>query len=128
VKEFCLITGRTIKQGITLHDGKTSEVYKKEVGVVFLNEKDMKDLGVNEGDSVLLVTDFGKVVVRVLKGDLPERIAFMPYGPWANMLTSADTHGIGMPDLKGLRLYIYPVNEEVWDWKRILEEVKKIEI
>lgn len=128
MKELCLITGRTIKQGITLHDGKTSEAYKKEVGVVFLNEEDMRDIGIKEGDKVLLVTDFGKVVVRALIGDLPRGMAFMPYGPWANMLTSADTHGIGMPDLKGLRLFVYPTDEDVWDWERILEEVKSFEI
>lgn len=128
MREFCLITGRTVKQGIALHDGKTTEIYKKEVGIVYLNERDMRELGIKEGDNVLLKTEFGKVVVKAVKSELPEGVAFMPYGPWANLLTSADTHGTGMPDLKGLKLYIYPTEEEVWDWKRVLEEVKKSEV
>lgn len=127
MREFCLITGRTVRQGITLHDGKTTETYKKEVGVVYMNGEDMEELGINEGSSVLLKTDFGQVVVKAVKGNLPKGMVFMPYGPWANMLTSADTHGIGMPDLKGLRLQILPTSEEVWDWQRLLEEVKKLE-
>ncbi len=127
MREFCLITGRTIKQGITLHDGKTTEVYRNEVGIVYLNGEDMEELGIIEGSSVLLKTDYGQVVVRAVKGDLPKGMAFMPYGPWANMLTSANTHGTGMPDLKGIKLYIYPACEEVWDWKRVLEEVKSVE-
>ncbi|MCD6363560.1 MAG: hypothetical protein J7M13_06145 [Synergistetes bacterium] len=125
MREFCLITGRTARQGIALHDGKTTESYKKDVAVVFLNEEDMQELGIEDGMSVLLRTDFGRVVVRAAKGNLPRGMAFMPYGPWANLLTSSNTHGVGMPDLKGLRLYISPTEEEIWDWKRVLEEVKK---
>ncbi len=120
---YRLITGRTAKQGVALHVGKTTRQYQESVAVAYFNEEDMRRNGIAEGGAVLLRSKFGRVVVRAHKGSVPKGMVFMPYGPWANLLTSADTNGIGMPDLKGVEVDATSSNEEIWDWERVLKEV-----
>ena len=123
---YRLITGRTAKQGVALHVGKTTKEYEDAVAVAYFNEEDMQDRKISEGKAVLISSRFGKVVVKALKGKLPRGMVFMPYGPWANLLTSTDTNGIGMPDLKGIEVDAVPSEDEVWSWKRVLKEVSNL--
>ena len=76
-----LISGRTIKQGTSREVGKTSEEYAENVAVAFMNENDMKEIGVGEGGQVNVRTKFGSTVVRCKKSRLDCGIVFMPYGP-----------------------------------------------
>ena len=126
MKKFQLITGRTVKQGIALHIGKTTESYQNAVAVAYLNKIDMDENFITEGKNILLSTDFGRVVVKALKDDIPKGMIFMPYSPWANLLISMGTHGTGMPDFKSLIAWFSPVDEEVWSWEKVLKEVKTL--
>ena len=99
--EFTLITGRTRAQGDGLHQGRNSDTYRRATHLVEMNDEDMSDLGVDEGDVVSVSTLAGQVAVPVKKGDLPRGMLFMPMGPAANLLVGGETESTGMPSYKG---------------------------
>ena len=119
--KFKLITGRTLGQGEGIEIGKTSEEYQNEVANIFLNEDDMKKLGLEEGSPVKVATESGTTVVKCRKDDLDEGVAFMPLGPWASRVMSADTAGTGIPQSKGLESEITETNQKV----KSMEEMMK---
>lgn len=101
--EVVLVTGRTIKQGMGVGQGKQSDLYLQETAAAEFNAETLACLQVDEGDEVLITTEFGQDVFKARKGDLPPQIAFLPYGARANTLTGAVTEGSGMPAFKGLK-------------------------
>lgn len=123
--EVILNTGRTVDQGVSMEKGKTSPEYFEKVAVVFLHPEDAKAIGVEEGQSVRVTTKFGSTVVRCVLGNTERGMIFVPMGPWANILTSPDTGGTGMPSLKGLKAEIVgapgekptPLEELVKSWR-----------
>jgi len=109
-----LVSGRSIGQGKGKELGKFSQQYFQSVAICELSSDDMNILAVPEGGNVRVKTDFGDVVVKAYtsKQSLPKGIAFMPYGPWANRLTDPETHGSGMPSLKGIEAEVSPALKE----------------
>jgi formylmethanofuran dehydrogenase subunit D len=77
----------------------------------------MRKIGVKEGDTVMVNTDSGSVYVSAVRSlQAPHKgIIFLPMGPWANMVTSANTDSIGMPSFKGI-----PARVSVAKDKRVL--------
>lgn len=108
-----LITGRTAKQGTSLEIGKTSKEYFENVAAILMNEADMKEIGVEEGEPVEVKTERGSTVVKCKKSEVDRGIAFMPYGPWASMIIGKDTQGTGMPDSKGFKAEISATDKKV---------------
>jgi formylmethanofuran dehydrogenase subunit D len=108
--EVTLITGRTIDQGVALEGGKLSQAYVKAAALCYMDPSDMKKIGVLTGDIVTVKTNFGQIVVRVVKSeDAPHiGIAFIPMGPWANQVTDYNTDSIGMPSFKGMKATVEP--------------------
>lgn len=121
-----LISGRTTKQGTSLEMGKTSEEYSNNVAVIMMNENDMKKIGAKEDGHVEVRTKFGSAVVRCKESRIDRGIAFMPYGPWANMMISADTQGTGMPDYKGVDAKISATDKDVLTIANVIERIKEI--
>jgi len=121
-----LISGRTVKQGTSLEMGKTSEEYSNNVAVIMMNENDMKKIGAKEDEHVEVRTKFGSAVVRCKESRIDRGIAFMPYGPWANMMISADTQGTGMPDYKGVEAKISATDKDVLTIANVIERIKEI--
>ena len=107
--EFILITGRTTQQGSAIHKGKDSDEYRRATGFVAMGREDRERLGVAEGQRVRVRTAFGGTELELREGDLPPGMVFVPLGPAANMLISAETRGTGMPDSKGLKLEVEPL-------------------
>jgi formylmethanofuran dehydrogenase subunit D len=105
-----LLTGRTIEQGVGKEQGKTSKEYVDSVSVCYVDEKDLKKLGIKENTSVLVSTEYGSVVVKALKSSTGAHagVIFIPYGLWANAIVNPETHSIGMPSLKGIPAEIEP--------------------
>jgi len=103
---FTLITGRTKEQGQARHLGKDSRAYRDATTWIEMNAQDMARLGVVEGDQIHLQAEAGQVDLPVRAGALPAGVVFVPSGPAANRLASADTEGTGMPLLKGLPIVI----------------------
>ena len=105
-----LLTGRTIEQGVGKERGKTSKEYRESVSVCYVDPEDLKKLGIKEKTNILVSTNYGSVVVKAIKslrGPHPG-VVFIPYGPWANVVVNPETHGIGMPSLKGIPAEVEP--------------------
>ncbi len=109
---FVLIPGRTSKQGTTLNEGKYTEGYKTEISILKMNPDDMAKLELAEGDSVRMWNDFGSVTVPVASGkeELPPGLLFICYGDKSSRLMPGETHGTGMPDSKGLDVWVEPAS------------------
>ncbi len=120
--EVEVVTGRTLNQGATVEE-KLTEEYFKAVNYIELSEEDFTALGLQEGDRVKVKTEFGEVVVFAKKGELPKGIAFIPMGPYANMVIDPDTDGTGMPRFKGVRAKIEKTDENVLSVKELLEAI-----
>lgn len=107
--QFILIPGRTSTQGTTLNEGKYSAGYIEETGTLQMAPQDMQRLGLANGDRVKLWNDCGEVVVPIkpAKGDeLPPGLLFISYGDASCRLMGGETHGSGMPDSKGLDVWL----------------------
>jgi len=109
-----LLTGRTIDQGTGKEMGKLSKEYLESVVICQMDPEDMKFLGVKENNNVKVITDFGSVVMKAVKSARAPhpKVAFIPYGPWANIIMNPKTHGTGMPSFKGIPAEIEPAPEE----------------
>ncbi|KXB04053.1 hypothetical protein AKJ47_00970 [candidate division MSBL1 archaeon SCGC-AAA261G05] len=110
---FNLITGRTSDQAKGLEHGKTTQEYRESAAVVFLNDKDMEELGLDENSPAKVTSEFGSVTVKSKRRDLERGVIFMPLGPWSNMLIGGDTKGTGAPQTKGVKVEVSKSDEEI---------------
>jgi len=111
--KFIMNTGRSIKQGINVKS-KFAPDYAIETSSCFMNPLDMFEMGVDEGENVLVTGEAGHVVLKVVKSeDVSEGSVFIPFGPYANYITNCHTHSTGMPDFKSCNVGIEPTQEEI---------------
>jgi len=103
---FKLVTGRTRSQADGLHRGKDTDAYRQATERVEMNQDDMDALGLEEGATVHLRSDAGRVNVMVVSGQLPPGLLFMPLGPAANRLVDVDTDATGTPRYKDLPVIV----------------------
>lgn len=126
-----LLTGRTLRQGQGKEYGKLSERYWKSAAVCEADPEDLRKLGLKENSHVKITTEYGSVVLRVLKSLRAPHSGrvFVPYGPWASIIVNPKTHGTGMPSLKGVQASIEPAadNERVLNLPELLKEHYKKE-
>ena len=103
-ERFVLLTGRTIYQGVGKEQGKLSDEYLNSVAICEMDPEDMSRMTIMENSNVRVTTPSGSVVVKAVKSlRAPHpRTVFMPYGPWASLIMASETHGTGMPSLKGV--------------------------
>ena len=109
-----LLTGRTIEQGVAKERGKLSNEYMESVSVCYMDAEDLKKLGIKEKTNVLVSTDHGSVILKALRSlRTPHpRMIFIPYGPWVNVVVDPETHGVGMPSLKGIPAEVEPAPDK----------------
>ena len=105
-RRFTLITGRTTKQGRSVHLGKEAKEFLEEISTLLINAKDIEALQLRDGDQVRLKTRHGSSVLKFKKGEIPEGLVFVAYGGFVNALVGADTQGTGMPDTKGIEVEV----------------------
>ena len=106
---FILIPGRTSRQGTTLNEGKYTDDYVDETSTMQVNAQDMLRLGLKTGDLVRVWNECGEITlpIKTAPGDeLPPGLLFMSYGPLSCRLMGGETHGSGMPDSKGLDVFM----------------------
>ncbi len=109
LEPFVLIPGRTSRQGTTLNEGKRTTGYVEETSTLVMSESDMQRLSVAPGQRVRVSSPHGSVELPCRasrKGELPQGVLFMAYGPESSRLMGGDTHGTGMPDSKGLDVMV----------------------
>jgi formylmethanofuran dehydrogenase subunit D len=102
---------RTAKQGVNLNIGKDSDEYKEIVTTLSIHPNDMQAIGVADGDSVRVKTEFGEAEFTCQSGKVPEGLIFVPYGPPTCKLMGGDTDGTGMPTSKGWEVDVEPIGE-----------------
>jgi formylmethanofuran dehydrogenase subunit D len=118
-----LNTGRTIPQGVAV-DHKGSPGYRAAVSICYLNPVDLMDLGIEEGAQVLLTSRAGSIVLTTQAAEgLNRGEVFVPLGPYANHIISAETHATGMPDFKGETVDVAVTDKPVKDISSVMEEI-----
>lgn len=126
--DVLVLTGRTIDQGRGKEMGKLSDVYLKDVTQCQIDPKDMKALKLRQNTNVKVTTKSGSVVLRAVKslrGPHPKMI-FISYGPWASVISDPETHGSGMPSLKGMSGELEPApNEKVLTLQELVNQLKE---
>jgi formylmethanofuran dehydrogenase subunit D len=119
-----LLTGRTIEQGVGKEAGKGTKEYFESTTMCYMDEGDMKKLGLKNNMNVEVKTPNGSVVLRAVKyprGAMPGLI-YIPYGPWANSIVSNETTSIGMPSFKGTPAEVQPApDKQVLALKELLK-------
>lgn len=111
--QVVLLTGRTRRQGVGLELGKLSDTYQESTTRIRLDAKDLEKVGVKPEETVTVKTDYGSVVLRaVIASRSRPGIAFIPYGPWSNLLIGGGTDSTGMPSSKGLKAIIMPAPDK----------------
>jgi len=123
-----LLTGRTIDQGKGKEMGKLSSEYLESVVICLLDPNDMKALGIKENNNVKVTTDFGSVILKAVESSTAphSKVVFIPYGPWASQIMNPETHGTGMPSLKGIPARIEPApSEKVLSLQGLLNQLSK---
>jgi formylmethanofuran dehydrogenase subunit D len=81
-----------------------------------MNAEDMVLLGVKDGDTIKITSEYGDVAVHALttKEPAPIGMIFVPMGPWANLVVIPDTESTSMPSYKGpLAVEVEKCDEEV---------------
>lgn len=109
-----LLTGRTIEQGTTKEYGKLSDKYFESVAICEMDPHDLRELGITDNSTVKISTKFGSVIVKAKESRRGPhaKIAYMPYGIWANSIVDPQTHGTGMPTFKGFSAELEPASGE----------------
>jgi formylmethanofuran dehydrogenase subunit D len=77
-----------------------------------MHADDMKEVGVANGGTVRVRTEFGETTFRCQQGKVPLGMIFIPYGPPTCRLMGGDTDGTGMPTSKGWEVEVEPVDAE----------------
>jgi formylmethanofuran dehydrogenase subunit D len=120
-----LITGRTIDQGVGKELGKGSKEYFDSAALCFIDESDMKKLGIKSRSNVKVTSKYGSVIVKVVKNPYGSNpgLVFIPCGLWANAICGDETFGMGMPLFKGFQVEVEPAsNQAILTLDELLKE------
>jgi formylmethanofuran dehydrogenase subunit D len=105
--------------------GKFSKEYFDAVSICETDKSTLETLGIKEGDSIIVETEIGKVVVTSKIDRRAESgVVFIPCGPYANAVTSSDTLESGMPAYKAVPARIYAAKgESVLSVEELLKKI-----
>lgn len=109
MKKFILNSSRSAKQGTLINVGKESEEYQELTTTMLMDAEDMAEIGVTNGQKVLIRTEFGEAEFRCQVGKEPKGMIYVPYGPPTCRLMGGDTGGTGMPQSKGWEVEVVPL-------------------
>jgi formylmethanofuran dehydrogenase subunit D len=107
-----LIPGRTTRQGQQVNVGKDHPDYRAMVETLTLHAADLARLGIAPGGRVRVRSAYGEAIFRCQAGNVPEGLAFVPYGPPSSRLMGTTTEGTGMPLSKGIEVDLEPLPAE----------------
>jgi formylmethanofuran dehydrogenase subunit D len=108
-EQFILIPGRTSRQGTALNEGKYTAEYITETNTLQICAEDMQRLGLVEGDQIRMWNEVGDVTIpckTAPRDELPAGLLFISYGDASCRLMGGETHCSGMPDSKGIDVYL----------------------
>ena len=110
-KRLLLNPMRTAKQGVQVNVGKYGDEYQAIVTTMQIHPSDMEAIGVSDGDSVVVRTEFGEAEFKCVTSKVPEGMIFVPYGPPTCKLMGGSTDGTGMPTSKGWEVDVEPISQ-----------------
>ena len=113
--ELKLTSGATINQGMVAKGGgKGLPVYTRNAGIIFLDTEDFKELGIYPLTPVKVSSEMNEVIVFAqISPDAPHKgVAFMPRGPWCNLLILPNTYSSGAPMYKNTPITVEPAPGE----------------
>lgn len=110
-KRFLLNPSRTAKQGAQINVGKDDAEYRAIVETLTMHPDDMREMGLAQGDTVRVRTEFGSADFQCEEGKIPLGMLFVPYGPPTCRLMGGSTDGTGMPTSKGWQVDVEPVRD-----------------
>ena len=78
-----MITCRTIKQGVGMEAGKTSQKYFDACSIIEMHADDFKSLGIWKNTNVKVTSHVGSVIVKAVetRQDLTRAFAISPWDP-----------------------------------------------
>jgi formylmethanofuran dehydrogenase subunit D len=122
-----LNTGRTVWQGQAIESGKDLQMYVDAAAICHMNREMMDQMGIEAGDNIEVLSDFGDVVVKVVetRETLPPGMIYIPMGPWANRVIDPDTDSTATPRFKNIPVEIAPTAEKVLDMPTLMKVYKK---
>ncbi|MCP4762226.1 MAG: molybdopterin dinucleotide-binding protein [archaeon] len=109
--EVRLTSGGSIGQGVvTKGGGKALSAYTRNAGIIFLDSEDLKKLGVYPLTPVRIKSEMNEVIVYAQESsDGPHPgVAFMPRGPWCNLLVRPKTYSSGCAMFKDTDITVEP--------------------
>jgi formylmethanofuran dehydrogenase subunit D len=123
-----LNTGRTVWQGQAIESGKDLKMYIDYAAICNFNQDQLDELGINEGDNVELLSEYGDVVVKAVKAKeaLPDGMVYVPMGPWANRIVRPNTDSTAMPSFKNLPVEISPTDKPVLNMPTLMKVYNKV--
>jgi len=107
-KRFILNASRSSKQGTLINVGKETQDYQDLTNTMTMAAEDMEEIGLVEGQTALVRTEFGEAPFKCEAGKVPAGMIFVPYGPPTCKLMGGDTGGTGMPTSKGWEVEVVP--------------------
>ena len=108
---FVMNAGRTSKQGQQINVGKDHDEYQNIVNTMTMHPDDMKAVGLAQGGSARVSTEYGEATFKCQEGKVPPGMIFVPYGPPTCRLMGGSTDGTGMPTSKGWEVEVEPIVE-----------------
>jgi len=106
-----------------MEGGKEKKAYTKACGIIEMDPSDMKKLNVWKNTNVRVTSEFGTVIVKAVEatqGPHPG-LAYIPMGPWANMVIDPNTYSMGMPTFKGVPIEVeVAINEPIYDSQELV--------
>ena len=109
MKKFILNSSRSAKQGTLINVGKESQEYLDLTTTMLIHPDDMAEIGLAEGQSAIVRTEFGESEFKCKSGKEPLGMIYIAYGPPTCRLMGGDTGGTGMPMSKGWEVEVVPV-------------------
>ncbi len=123
--ELTLCTCRTISQGLFMEfHGKYSREYVIELSTIRLSIVDAAKLGVKDGDVVEVEGPTGRKVKLLVKIDpnIPEGVAYVPYGHVINTIVPSETEACATPNYKQIRVRVRKMSASESDIEKLVEE------
>jgi formylmethanofuran dehydrogenase subunit D len=121
-----IVTFRDIFQNEEEKKNRYSEDYRRLSAQIILDKQDMANLGLKDGQSVLVENAVGQIIVaaKTSEDDSHPGLAFMVKSPWSNQLIEEDVCETGSQEQKKTSAHLSPSSEAVTQISELFQRIK----
>ena len=121
-----VVTFRDIFQDEAKKKSRYSEDYMKLSAQIILDKQDMAEVGVKDGQNVLVENDVGSIVVaaKTSEDDPHPGLAFMIRSPWSNQLMKDDACEPGSPGFNEISGNVLPSAESSTKIPELFQKIR----